>query len=429
MNTGKIEVHEVTRVEGHGNIVLNVKEGKIEELRLEITESPRFFEAMLIGRKWYEATHLTCRICGICSIGHSSASINALENGLGIVPSEQTMKLRHVIHAGETLQSHLLHVYFLAAPDLLGVPSVFPLVETHADVVKRALRLKRLANDICCDIVGRHIHACSFRVKAFPKLPSKETLASLRDRLVAALPDLQATVELIASLKLPDFERETEYLALYHPDEYAMYTGQVIRSTRGTETPLYDYKHKIQEYVVPHSHAKHAESEFGAYMVGALARFNNNYEQLRPEAKEAAETMGLKPICYNPFMNNVAQIVECVHCALVAVDELNDLLDMDLQEEDLTVPVKACRCVGASEVPRGTLYHEYNLDSEGFITSANLIIPTAQNLNNLEHDMHGLVPQILDQEPDNIRQALEMLVRAYDPCISCATHLLEVKFV
>jgi coenzyme F420-reducing hydrogenase alpha subunit len=429
MNTGKIEVHEVTRVEGHGNIVLNVKEGKIEELRMEITESPRFFEAMLVGRNWYEATHLTCRICGICSIGHTSASLNALENGLGVTPSEQTERLRRVIHAGETMQSHLLHVYFLAAPDLLGVPSVFPLVETHTDVVKRALRLKRLANDICLTIGGRHIHPCSMRIHNFAKVPAKEALADLRDRIVAAVPDLQATVELIASLTLPAFERETEYLALHHPDEYAMYDGDIIRSTKTGDTPLYDYRTKIQEYVVSHSHAKHAESELGAYMVGALARCNVNFDQLRPEAKAAAEAMGLKPICYNPFMNNVAQIVECVHCALAAVDHLNVLLDMDLVDEEYEVPLKACRCVGASEVPRGTLYHEYNLDEQGFITSANLIIPTAQNLNNLEHDMHALVPQILEQDREEIRQTLEVLVRAYDPCISCATHLLEVKFV
>ncbi len=429
MQNGKIEVHEVTRVEGHGNIILNVKEGKIEELRLEITESPRFFEAMLVGRNWYEATHLTCRICGICSIGHTSASLNALENGLGVVPSEQTERLRRVIHAGETLQSHVLHVYFLAAPDLLGVPSVFPLVETHTEVVKRALMLKRLANDICGAIGGRHIHPCSMRVHNFSKVPTKETLAGLRDRIVAAVPDLQATVELVSTLKLPAFERETEYMALYHPEEYAMYDGDIIRSTKTGDTPLYDYKSKIQEYVVSHSHSKHVESEHGAYMVGALARFNVNYDQLRPEAKEAAEAMGLRPGSCNPFMNNVAQVVECAHVAFEAVDHLNALLDMDLVEEEYEVPLKACRCVGASEVPRGTLYHEYNLDDEGFVTSANLIIPTGQNLNNIEQDMHALVPQILQQEPDAIRLTLEMLVRAYDPCISCATHLLNVTFV
>ncbi len=430
MQNGKIEVHEVTRVEGHGNIILNVKESKIEELRLEITESPRFFEAMLVGRNWYETTHITCRICGICSIGHTSASLNALENGLGITPSEQTERLRRIIHAGETLQSHVLHVYFLAAPDLLGVPSVFPLVETHAEVVKRALMLKRLANDICAAIGGRHVHPCSMRVHNFSKVPTKEALAGLRDRIVAAGPDLQATVELISTFKLPDFERETEYMALHHPDEYAMYDGDIIRSTKTGDTPVYDYKTKIQEYVVSHSHAKHAESALGSYMVGALARFNVNYDQLRPEAKEAATAMGLAgPPCYNPFMNNVAQIVECVHVAFETVDHLNALLDMDLVEEEYEVPLKACRCVGASEVPRGTLYHEYNLDDQGLVTSADLIIPTAQNLNNLEQDMHALVPQILTQEADEIRQTLEMLVRAYDPCISCATHLLDVKFV
>ena len=429
MQNGKIEVHEVTRVEGHGNIILNVKEGKIEELRLEITESPRFFEAMLIGRKWYEATHLTCRICGICSIGHTSASINSLENGLGVEVSRMTGLLRRVAHAGETLQSHVLHVYFLAAPDLLGVPSVFPLIETHTDVVKRALKLKRLANDICAVVGGRHIHPLQIRVGGFSKLPTKEALRDIRDRIVAAVPDLTATVELLATLKLPDFERETNYLALHHPDEYAMLDGDLLRTTQGGDSPLQDYRQRIQEFVVPHSTAKHAEMDTGCYMVGALARFNANHEQLRPEALAAAEALGLKPVCYNPFMNNVAQVVECVHVALECVNYLNELLDMDLVPEELNVPVKACRCVGASEVPRGIIFHEYQLDVEGTITGANLMIPTGQNLNNLEHDMHGLVPQILDQPQDDIRLALEMLVRAYDPCISCSVHLLEVKFV
>ncbi|NLO73249.1 MAG: Ni/Fe hydrogenase subunit alpha, partial [candidate division WS1 bacterium] len=343
MQDGKIEVHDVTRVEGHGNIVLNVKAGKIEELRLEITESPRFYEAMLVGRKWYEATHITCRICGICSIGHTSASINSLENGLGVQVSQQTELLRRIAHAGETLQSHLLHVYFLAAPDLLGAPSVFPLIETHADVVKRALRLKRLANDMCAVIGGRHIHPVSMRVGGLSKIPTKEALASLRDRLLEAVPDLQATVELLASLELPAFERETDYLALYHPDEYAMLDGDLIRTANGLEAPVPDYKSLFQEYVVPHSTAKHAEIETGAYMVGALARFNVNHAQLRPEGMAAAEAMGLKPVCYNPFMNNVAQIVECVHLAFESVDILNQLLDMDLVQEEVEIPVQACR--------------------------------------------------------------------------------------
>ncbi|NPV47577.1 MAG: Ni/Fe hydrogenase subunit alpha [Armatimonadetes bacterium] len=429
MKDVKINVHDITRVEGHGNIVLDVQAGEIKELKLEISESPRFYEAFLLGRKWYEAAHITCRICGICSIGHTSASLQAMENALGVEISEQTLLLRKLAFAGETLQSHYLHAFYLVAPDLLGVPSVLPLVKTHPDVVKMALRLKRLANDICCTVAGRHIHPCAMKVKAFPKVPKAEDLLALKQRLLDSVPDLHSTVDLLKTLQLPAFEREMEFVALHHPDEYALYRGAVIRSTVNGDTPIPDYKQQVREKVVPHSHAKHVSSATGPYMVGALARFNINYDQLRPESKEVAEALGLQPVCYNPYMNTIAQVVECVECTLDGVEFIDRLVDMGLHDEDMTVEVKAGRGVGASDVPRGTLFHEYAVDDEGTIVDCNLIIPTGQNLNNIEHDMHALVPQIMDKTEEEIALHLEMLVRAYDPCISCATHLLKVEFV
>ena len=424
-----IEVKDVTRVEGHGNIVLNVKEGKIEALRWEITESPRFFEAMILGRPWNEVTHITCRICGICSIGHTSASLQAVENAFDIEISEQTLLMRKLAFHGEILGSHILHVYYLVAPDLLGVPSVFPLIETNKDLVVMALRLKRLANDLCTVIGGRHIHPAAIKVKCFPHVPKKDDLAALKERLAASMEDYAASVELLKTLELPDMEREMEFLCLRHPDEYALYRGTEIVSSCGDSAPIRDYKQMFREFVVPHSTSKHSATERGSYMVGALARLNNNYEQLRPEAKEVSEALGLKPVCMNPFMNNIAQVVECVHSTLDSMDIIDKLLDMDLVLEDPTVTPKAARGVGASDVPRGQLFHDYTFDDEGFITEANLVIPTNQNLNNCEHDMHAFVPQILDRDKDDIRLFLEMLVRAYDPCISCSCHLLKVEFV
>lgn len=429
MSEVKINIHDVTRVEGHGDIIVDVQSGEIKELKLAITESPRFFEAFLLGRKWYEAVHITCRICGICSVGHTCASLQAMENALGVEISEQTRLLRQLVFAGETLESHYLHVFYLVAPDLLGVPSVLPLVQTHPDVVKMALRLKRLANDICCTVAGRHIHPCSMLVKGFPKVPRAEDLLALKQRLQDSVADLHTAVELLQTLSLPQFERDMEFVALHHPEEYAFYRGTVIRSTKTGDTPIPEYKRQVQEFVVPHSHAKHVTSPVGPYMVGALARFNVNYEQLRPEAKEVAAALGLQPICYNPFMNSIAQVVECVQATYDAIEYIDRLVDMGLQEEDLTVEVKAGRGVGAAEVPRGTLYHDYTVDDEGTIVDCNLIIPTGQNLNNIEHDMRALVPQILDKPQEEIALTLEMLVRAYDPCISCATHLLRVQFV
>jgi sulfhydrogenase subunit alpha len=424
-----LNIHDVTRVEGHGNIVLDVRSGEIKTLKLEITESPRFFEAFLLGRKWYEAAHITCRICGICSVGHTSASLQAMESALGVQISEQTLLLRKLAFAGEMLESHYLHALYLVAPDLLGVPSVLPLVSTHPDVVQMALRLKRLANDICCTVAGRHIHACSMKVKAFPKVPTADDLVALRQRLIASVDDLHTIVSLLQTLKLPQFEREMEFVALHHPDEYAFYRGQVIRSSLGDDTPIPDYRQKVREKVVAHSHAKHATSQVGPYMVGALARFNVNHAQLRPQSLEVAEALGLKPVCYNPYMNTIAQVVECVECTLDGVEFVDRLVDQGLHDEDMDVEVKAGRGVGAAEVPRGTLYHDYTVDEEGTIVGCNLIIPTGQNLCSIEEDMRALVPQILDKAEDDIALHLEMLVRAYDPCISCATHLLKVEFL
>ena len=424
-----IEVHHLTRVEGHGNIVLDVRAGEIKELRLDIVESPRFFEAMLLGRKWYEAQEITSRICGICSTGHSSASVQATEAAMGIEASEQTTLLRRLAFDGEILESHVLHVLYLVLPDLLGVGSVIPLAESHPAEIQIALRLKRLANDICEVVGGRHIHACNWCPGGFTDQPKEEDLAGLRERLVGAREDLDACVELFSGLQFPEFERETEYVCLHHPERYALYDGTEIRSSNRDSTAKTDYLDKVREFVVPHSHAKHAQTEVGPYMVGALARVNVNYEQLCPEAKEAAARLGLEVPCHHAFMINHAQLVECVHAAEEAIEIIDELLERGIEEEIPEVEVKAGRGVGISDVPRGILFHDYTLDEEGVITHANLIIPTNQNLNNIEHDLHAMVPGILEKSEDDIRLTMEMLVRAYDPCISCATHLLEVEFV
>lgn len=424
-----INVQHITRVEGHGNIVVNTKDGTLEKCEFEVVESPRFFEAMLRGRRWDEAQHITCRICGICSVGHTTASLNATEAAFGIQPSEQTILLRRLLFHGEMIQSHILHVYFLVAPDLLGVGSVVPLAETHTEVVLRALRMKKLGNEICRVLAGRHVHPCGAVVNGFTKLPTEKDLLDLSQQLVDTIPDLEATAELMSTLELPDFERETEYISLKHSQEYAFARGEVIVSSDGDTTDIQNYREKVKEYIVPHSTAKHAKANRDSYMVGALARMNNNYDQLTPMAKSVAEMLGLSVPCYNPFMNNVAQVVETVHCVEDGIQVIDQILAKGLKEEDRSVEVKAGTGVGAADVPRGTLFHEYTYDENGVITDANCIIPTGQNYANLELDMRALVPQIIDRPEEEISHLLEMLVRAYDPCISCSVHLLNVKFV
>lgn len=428
MKNINVNVDHVTRVEGHGNIVVNVKEGKIEECKWEVVEAPRFFEAFVRGRTYLEVSHITSRICGICSIGHTLCSLQATEAALGVKISEQTRLLRRILIQGENLQSHVLHSYFLAAPDFVGAPSVFPLVKTHPDVVVRALRMKKLANDLCDVFGGRTVHPITPTVNGFTKLPEVKEIQVIRKRLVDASPYLEATLALFQTLQIPPFERETEYISLKSKEEYALYDG-VIASTDAGTTPVANYRNWTNEYLVPHSTAKYAKNVRDSYMVGAMARFNNNHDQLSPGAKKAAAALGLKAPCYNPFMNTVVQVVEAVHAVDESIRLIDEVLDKGLKEEDRRILLKAGKGVGAVDVPRGILFHDYTYDKNGICREANCIIPTNQNHANIQKDMEALLPQILNQPQDEIRLKLEMLVRAYDPCISCSTHLLKVKFV
>lgn len=427
MSRVKVDVHHLTRVEGHGNIVVDVENGELKQCELQIVETPRFFEAMLRGRPYDESSHITSRICGICAVGHATASLRATENALGVTPSRQTQLLRRLNFHGEILDSHILHAYMLVAPDFLGVGSVIPLAKAAPDVVLRALRMKKLAGDICKMISGRHTHPIAMTVGGFTHFPSKQDLLSLRERIVAIRPDVDATVELFSSLKFPAFERDTEYIALHKEDEYCFIDG-VIASTDGGTWPIEDYRSVTNEQIVRHSSAKHTSNQRDSYMVGALARFNVNYRQLHPRAMSAAAAMNLYPKLINPYLNTAAQVVEIVHCFEDALLLIDELIKLGVRWEDPAPPTRtAGNGTGACDVPRGTLFHNYII-ADGLVVNANCIIPTGQNLANIEADMRALVPQILDQTQEQITMALEMLVRAYDPCISCSTHLLDVKF-
>lgn len=423
----RIDVHHITRVEGHGNIVVDVQSGELKQCELQIVEAPRFFEAMLLGRPYDQASHLTSRICGICAVGHATASLRATENALGVELSEQTKLLRKLNFYGEILDSHVLHTYMLVAPDFLGVGSVIPLASSAPDVVLRALRMKKLAGDLCRAICGRHTHPIAMVVGGFNHFPSEAELIGLRDRLVAAREDVDATVELFQTLPIPDFVRETEHIALHQDDAYAWIDGDIV-STDGGRWPLSEYRSVTNEYLVQHSSAKRARNQRESYAVGALARFNVNHDLLHPRAKAAAEALGLEPVCHNPYMITVAQVVEIAHAVEDAIALAEELLDRGIEWEAPAPPARLTgEGVGSCEVPRGILFHNYRIE-DGLIVGANAIIPTGQNLQNIEDDMRALVPSILDRSEDDITLALEMLVRAYDPCISCSAHMLDVSF-
>ena len=420
-----IHVSYLTRVEGHGNITVHIKNGKLDKVYFEIIEAPRLFESFLREHSFEDVVHMASRICGICAVSHRSTALKAAEAAFEVELSEQSTLLRRLAFYGEVLSSHILHIYFLAGPDFLGLPSIFPLMETDPAVLKRAMGMKNLAYRLCTVTVGRHTHPVGMTAGGFSFVHSEKALSALIPLLEEAREDPHATLDLFKGFCVPPFERKTQYVSLKHPDHYAFYSGDIV-SNEGQAIPVDRYREVIEEHVVSHSTAKHARWKGSSYMVGALARINNNYEQLSPWAKAVAEELGLTVPCFNPFMNTWAQLVESAHCLEDSLNIVKDLLNRGIRadEERTTTEPRAGRGVAAVEAPRGLLLHEYGYDQEGKCTFANLVIPTAQNLANVEEDMREFVPAIIGGREEEIRHQLEMLARAYDPCISCSTHVI-----
>lgn len=432
-----INVHHLTRVEGHGNIVVNVKEGKIERCEWQVPESPRFFEAMIKGRHYSEIQRIVSRICGICSVGHTLASLKATEDALGIKITEQSIMLRRILKHAENFDSHILHIYFLVAPDLLGVKSVFPLLETNAEVVKIALRLKRLSHEWGSILAGRTTHPTTCVPGGWSKIPTEEELKEIKQKIIDRIPDVVETLKVLKSVagEIPSFTRETEFVALIDDYEYGLYDGKIGCLMPDNTCSTYEisqYKEVTNEWVSPLSTAKYTKHNMDSYMAGALARINHNYNMLHPKAKEIAEAFGFKTLCFNPYMNSIAQFIEAVHSAYQTVDYVDKLLDIGINtNEEIVKPTKFGKGFGAAEVPRGILFHEYHYDDNGFCVKGNCVIPTNQNHANIQKDFEKLLPELLekDKTEKEIELAMEMLVRAYDPCISCSTHYLDVEFV
>lgn len=427
----KVEVHHVTRVEGHGNIVVDVAQGKISQIEWQVPEAPRFFEAMVRGLSWDNLQMVVSRICGICSISHSLAAVKGIEAAMGIEVSEQTDQLRHLAHYSEQVQSHVLHIGYLAAPDMLGAPSVIPLVQTHFGVVQTVLQLHRLANRWSDLLTGRTTHPLTLQPGRFTLLPSPADLQQLRHDLKEAIPKLQELTQVLSGLlaTLPDFNRDVEVVALVNGRNYTFYDGNIGSSDVDGVVPIDEFEAVVHEFVSSQSTAKWTHWHRDSYAVGALARYQLNGQYLSPLARDAAKILRLEEHRQNPYYNTLAQAVECLHLVETSIQLLEDLLTTGLHEENPHVQPRAGEGVGAVEAPRGILFHRYVFDKDGRCESANLTIPTNQNHARIQKDMEQWVPQILDKSPEEIQLWLEMLVRSYDPCISCSTHFLNVQFV
>ena len=418
-----IDIHHLPRVEGHGDIRISVKDGKLTEAKWAVVETPRFFEMMVKGMSAERTPFLTSRICGICSISHTLASIRALERAMEITPPETAKIIRLLAMHGETLQSHALHLFFLAAPDFMGTPSAVPLLHSHPEVVEAGLMLKELGNELSIATCGRATHPVSLVLGGVSKAPSKQRLAEIRQMIVERKPMLDRATEFFMTLRVPEFVRETEFISLRDGESYPYIGGNLV-STDGVVRDENDYLAMTNEYTVDFSTSKFTKVSRESSAAGALARFNNNFDQLHPRAKEAATAFDLEPVCHNPFMNNIAQLVECHHIVASAEAIIDRLLDGDLRDIRADYQPKAGAATGAVEAPRGVLYHYMETDETGKVVKGDCIIPTTQNNANIHYDLNALAAESLAEgkSEKEVEKLCEMLVRSYDPCISCSVH-------
>lgn len=417
----EIRVDHLTRVEGHGNVLASIKDGQVQKAIFEVVEANRFFEAFLRERDYIEVGHIASRICGICALSHNSASLQATENALGIEISDQSRLLRRIVMDAEMISSHALHVYFLVAPDLVGLKSVIPLIDKDPDLVKLAFRVKITGYELAEVFIGRHTHPVGVMPGGYTSFPTVTAVQEIREKMIGLRADMKATTELLKTLELPAFARETEYVAIQRPDYYTFYEGDIV-STDGGRVTAENYLEALNEFIVPHCTAKHSKWNRDSYMVGGLARVNNNYKQLHPEAQKVMEELGFEPPVYNTFMNSVAQFIEIVHSVEDSIELLDKLLAQGIKEEEIAPVTKYGHGIGVVEAPRGLLVHDYTYDERGRLLRANCVIPTNQNYANMDRDLEALAGQIADQPAEDVELKLEMMVRAYDPCISCSVH-------
>jgi len=425
MTHRSVEVPVIARVEGEGALHITVDGDEITDLRLEIYEPPRFFEAFLAGRHFAEVPDIVPRICGICPVAYQMSAIHGLEMLFGVTPPEGTRELRRLMYCGEWIESHILHVFLLAAPDFLGYPNAIELAKVRPDLVKMALQIKRVGNDLMAAIGGREIHPVSPRVGGFSKAPRRRDLEAFLPRLAWALEQMPGIADFVASLPAPAFPRPVEMVSMVNEGEYPMNEGSMA-STDGRRWTFEEYETVTNEVHVEHSNALHsvmADTQT-PYFLGPLARVNLNAERLTPVARECAERAGLHVPEVDPFFSMAARVVETA----LAIEESVRIIEGYVPPDPpmATAKPRAGRAMWATEAPRGTLYHRYDVAQDGTILQAKIVPPTSQNLRHMEEDLRLFVPDVLDRPDEELTRLCEMVVRNYDPCISCATHFLRL---
>ncbi|WP_282702278.1 nickel-dependent hydrogenase large subunit [Streptomyces sp. CC219B] len=433
-----LHVGSLSRVEGEGALRLGVHDGTVTEARLEIYEPPRFFEALLRGRSYTEPPDITARVCGICPVAYQMSACAAIEDACGVSVEPVIRDLRRLLYCGEWIESQALHIYLLHAPDFLGRSSAIELARTHRAEVERGLRLKKAGNSLMELLGGRAVHPVNVRLGGFHRAPVRAELLGLVEELKRALDDAWDTVRWVAGFEFPDARVKADLLALASPDTYAIESGTptVLRAdgTQGS-FPVRDFTHRVVETHVPHSTALHSRLDGRVHLTGSLARFAIGGARLSEPARQAAVEAGLGDpregaVCRNPYRSILVRAVETVYalCEALRIIEAYEPPERPYTE----VPPVAGVGHGATEAPRGVLYHRYELGPDGTVTGATLVPPTAQNQGAIEDDLRRLAQRAISEgDPDDaeLTDLCERAIRNHDPCISCSTHFLDLTVV
>ncbi|MCS6784970.1 MAG: Ni/Fe hydrogenase subunit alpha [Candidatus Caldarchaeum sp.] len=418
------KVDYLARVEGEGSLYIKTKKGVVVDVKLKIFEPPRLFEAFLLGRMYYDVPDITARICGICPVAYQMSSIDALEKIFEVRIDPQIRALRRLLYCGEWIESHLLHAFLLHAPDFLGYNDALQMAKKHPEIVKKALKAKKIGNEIVALLGGREIHPVSACVGGFYRLFKKRELEAIKPSLKEGLELSTELFEWVSELEFPDFEQEYEFVALRHSDEYPFNEGRIV-SNKGLNISVEEYEEHFKEEHVPYSNALHSYIiGRGAYMVGPLARINLNYEKLDDHTKQKLKQIGFKIPCKNPFKSIIARMAETMFAFSEALRIIDEYREPAKARADFAV--KPGRGHGCTEAPRGILYHRYDVDANGKVSSAKIVAPTSQNQKQIEEDLRALAPKLLKLPKEKALWRFEHAIRNYDPCISCATHFLKL---
>ena len=422
-----IHVPALARVEGEGAIYIGVQDGKVQEIRVDIYEPPRFFEGFLRGRYLQDVPDITARICGICPVAYQMSSVRALEKAMGISVSPEIRQLRDLMYCGEFIESHVLHMFMLQGPDLTGHESAISLAQVSPEIVQTALKLKKIGNQILKVIGGRSVHPINACVGGWYSWPDPKEVRELLPDLEWGLENTIEAVKWALELPYPELDIDYEFVALHNQDQYAILDGDIISSKIGVISEE-DFEEHYLEKHVRHSNALHSyNSEGQPYLVGPLARLNLNHEYLGETARNVVAEAGLQLPLTNPYKGLLARGVEVVEVFARAIELVQAYEGMGKSAVDFTPT--AGEGAAATEAPRGLLYHRYKVDDEGMIEEAKIVPPTAQNLGRMEADLWQLAPEVLEMPHDEATLTCEHLIRSYDPCISCATHFLTLMVV